>query len=65
MTLNLSCENELNFYKQGNLFTINIKKNLFILKEEFIMATTFLAGVANAEIFKDNDLFATAKTLID
>lgn len=29
------------------------------------MATTFLAGVANAEIFKDNDLFATAKTLID
>ena len=29
------------------------------------MATTFLAGVANAEIFKNNDLFATAKTLID
>jgi hypothetical protein len=25
----------------------------------------FLAGVANAEIFKGNDLFATAKTLID
>lgn len=25
----------------------------------------FLAGVANAEIFKNNDLFATAKTLID
>lgn len=29
------------------------------------MATTFLAGVANAEIFKDDNLFATAKTLID
>ena len=26
---------------------------------------TFLAGVANADIFKDNNLFATAKTLID
>lgn len=25
----------------------------------------FLAGVANAEVFKNNDLFATAKTLID
>ena len=25
----------------------------------------FLAGVANAEIFKGNDLFSTAKTLID
>jgi len=29
------------------------------------MATTFLAGVANARIFKGNDLFATAKTLVD
>ena len=29
------------------------------------MAKTFLAGVANAEIFKNDDLFATAKTLID
>ena len=27
--------------------------------------SVFLAGVANAEIFKGNDLFATAKTLID
>ena len=29
------------------------------------MNNTFLAGVADARIFKDNELFATAKTLID
>ena len=29
------------------------------------MALTFLAGVADARIFRNDELFATAKTLVD
>ena len=59
------------FNNQGIQFLIdsnlsyNIIGGLSYQRKEYLGSQYFLAGVANAEIFKGNDLFATAKTLID